>query len=336
MTDFTQYVNQTGVCNSFEIDSDILCSDNNKQGKQISDKAVETGLIKECTRLCDNECPPLGKGLISFEWKNDIDNFKNVDNKAVSCNYDAENFTLNDVKQYIIAYGKDDNYNNILMPTYCFQETTKCVNNPNTNEPWESCPNILSTTGAGRLCKDWRSSNIDLADDTQLEYCDNNSDNGTCACYNRSDNQVYDLINEDIDYNDGCWYKPCTSPDSYLVSSNLINTDPPCPCQDEICDNINVVIGNSQSNLPQSAFEEVILCPITSTPIPIPEPTKSSSSSTFFIIGIIIFIFIIIIILGLVYYFSYYNKQSTPVYRTVQPTQQSNIYQNPNQVQNYY
>nr|QBK89918.1 MAG: entry-fusion-complex G9/A16 [Pithovirus LCPAC101] len=300
MTDITAFTIQKGVCNRFYASTDDLCT--NDDGKQIG--LVTSGACiqfveptcKECTKVCPEECVPLGSD-VTADWKEGTGD----ENRTLACTYDASTFTLDDITKYMIEYGKDDNYNKVIMPDFCFKDSNICVENPNTGKPWKTCPNMLNDGAAGSMCRNWRSTNTELADEEQLGYCDDNSSNPTCACYNRDNDPIYKLLDPKLDINDGCWYKVCSQPQGYLVPSDLINTDPPCPCDDILCPQVNDAISNSISDLPVSAFKKALTCTVTSSPKPIPE--KKSSNATI-IIGIIIFIIIIFIIFGLIYYYN--------------------------------
>lgn len=251
----------------------------------------------ECSELDPNTCPSIGTNIQSA-WARDPSG--NSLSPFVSCTYDPSTFDLDDVLEYQNQFGEDPTYNEVVMPEFCLSGTsTSCPENPHTGLPWKHCPNILDTGQTGEVCRDWRSKNIKTADDSQYRYCQSNSSDPTCACYQRSSDPVYSLISGDISFNDGCWYRPCSDPESYLVASNLINDDPPCPDENVICPEVNRVIGESVSNIPVSQFEKSITCPVTTTPQP--EPNGTITTYRFIIIiillVIIIFIFFLFIII---------------------------------------
>ncbi len=244
-------------------------------------------------------------------WK--LDDEGNSESPLVSCTYNPSTFTSDDVLEYIDEFGKDDQYNNVVMPQFCLNKNIKsvnCENNQRTGKPWESCVYMLDKDDSGDLCHDWRSENIELADEAQNNYCLNNSSDPTCGCYGKENDPVFDLVSEGNPYNAGCWYFPCVHPESYLVSSTLINDDPPCPEEKIVCEEINDIIANSVSSLPVSVIQDSVTCKVTSSPKP-PPSTTSNAGGGFFMFFIIFIVILVIIIL--IIYFVYSSKKTQNV-----------------------
>lgn len=298
MNIITQIVEQTSIVDNYNPNVGESCVNGDWE---YGSEQTTGGIQVSCTKIAPKEtCGEIGRNQTA-EWK--INNDGTSASPLVDCTYDVNTFTFDDVNEYKKMYGEDSGFNNVVMPTFCFEESNICVNNPRTNKPWEKCPNMLNSKAEGLSCRNWRSKNIDTADDAQNEYCDSNAGDPTCDCYNKDQNEVYQIVSDDNPYNAGCWYYPCANPAGYLVPSDLINGDPPCPEEKVICNRINDIISNTVSNLPQSVFQDNITCDVTATPQTPPEPGSSSSSGVFWFIFFIIFIIVIVIIIAaLVYY----------------------------------
>lgn len=305
MNEVIQTVEQTSIVNPYNTGENQPCSDGDWAYGTKRDCGPNC-IILECSELDSDTCPKIGNN-VKAEWK--LNDVGESDSPLVSCIYNPSTFTYNDVIEYVDKFGKDEQYNNVVMPQFCLNSNIKsknCENNPRTGEPWESCVYMLDK-GSDNLCLDWRSDNIELADTAQNNYCLKNPSDPACDCYNREKDPVFDLVSEGNPYNPGCWYFPCTYPESYLVPSTLINDDPPCPEESIVCNEINSIIANSTSNLPSSVIQKSVTCEVTASPKPV------SSSSTFsgggFFIFFIIFIVILVIIIVIIYFV--YSKRKT-------------------------
>ena len=291
-----QYVRQKSIIDNYTTEPNQPCD--NGDWAYGTRRDCGPGCIRyECSELDPNVCNQNGEEIgdnVTAAWK--LSENGESESPLVACTYHPSTFTLEDVNLYIEKFGEDEQFEEVVMPTFCFQETTNCVENPRTDQPWRKCPNMLADNEAGLLCRNWRSNNVELADQAQSRYC--RGSNPTCDCYKRTDDPVYEIIDPEISINAGCWYYPCTQPEAYLVPSNLINSDPPCP--DNTCSQINNIISNTVSNLPQSVFQNALACDITANPIP--PPPASIFSGWWFWIFIIFIVFLIIIILVFVFY----------------------------------
>nr|QBK90300.1 MAG: entry-fusion-complex G9/A16 [Pithovirus LCPAC102] len=315
MNTVTEIVEQTSIVRPYTSDINEPCDNGDWAYGEKRD--CGPNCIKfECSELDPSTCPKIGKNII-VDW-----NFNDQgisESPQVSCMYSPSTFDFEDVLQYIDEFGKDTQYNEVVMPQFCFSTSdmsTNCEIDPITGNPWPECVNMIDRKDPGILCREWRSNNPELADTAQCRYCTNNSSDPTCGCYNRNKNPVYQIVSTDNPINDGCWYLPCSTPESYLVPSSLINDDPPCPDDDIVCGTVNKIISNSISSIPQSVFQEFITCDITATP---KIPPINNGSKSFFWIFIIFIIIFIIIILFIVFY--YYNSKSkkvkvSPIYNT--------------------
>lgn len=329
MNKLIQFVKQTSTVDVYDIDG-IPNLDNpcrNGDWNYGSRTCGEDCVSYQCSGIAaEPTCGNIGT-RVEGEWKTNLNGIS--ESPIVQCSYYPDTFTLDDIDEYVNKFGKDEKYNTIVMPTFCFQDSTECVNNPETGEQWRSCPNMLNQGNIGVFCRNWRSNNIDDADQAQTDYCNDNSGNPTCSCYNRNNDEVYLIVSGDnIDecnsnnsksttnnltnnknpYNAGCWYKPCTLPTNYLVPSDLINDNPPCPPENQVCTEINNIIAASTSNLPQSVFQDKITCEITESPMSDPNSNGTgtgSSSMMIWIVLIVIFIIIIIIVIVVVIYYMY-------------------------------
>lgn len=324
MTEVIQIVEQTSIVDNYDTEQNGDCK--NGDWNYGSKTCGEDCVIYHCSKLAvEPTCGNIGNN-VEGEWK--LDDQGDSKSPQVQCTYDANTFDEDDIDEYIDKFGEDEQYNTVVMPTFCFQESTECVDNPETGKPWPTCPNMLGRGRIGMQCRNWRSNNTDDADKAQNDYCSDNPGDPVCGCYNRDDDEVYRLVSchdDDCDsnsssssnnsnsnscdnpYNAGCWYKPCTQPANYLVPSDLINDNPPCPPEAQVCGQINTIISETVSDLPQSAFQDKITCEITENPIPSSNGNGNGGSSSFtiWIIFIVIFVIIIIIVIFfVVYYYS--------------------------------
>lgn len=291
----TEVVEQTSIVQPYTTNENQPC--NNGDWAYGERRDCGPNCIRfECSELDIGTCPSIGEN-IEAEWARNTSN--ESESPLVFCTYDPTTFDFDDVNEYRDNFGEDDQYNEVVMPTFCFDTSINCPEDPTKETPWKSCPNMLDTGDSGELCRDWRSRNIKIADDAQSTYCQKNSSDPTCSCYTRQNDPVYQIVSPDNPYNDGCWYAPCSKPESYLVPSSLINDDPPCPDDKIICPVINDIISKSVSNIPQSQFQESITCPITATPIPESDGTVTRTYIFIIVIIIVVFFIFIFIIFGI-------------------------------------
>ena len=105
---------------------------------------VMGGTQVSCSKIAPTEtCGEIGSNQ-TVEWK--FNNEGETESPLVECTYDATTFDLDDVIEYENRYGQDAGYDIVVMPNFCFQESTTCVVDPKTNNPWKTCPNILDST----------------------------------------------------------------------------------------------------------------------------------------------------------------------------------------------
>jgi len=275
-----------------------------------------------CSSIDGNTCPHLGKN-VQFKFATNSSGvcLRTDDFPVVECIYDPTTFDYSDVLEYQDKFGTTtDNFNKILMPEFCFQQTTICPLIPGTDTPFDECPNILSNIdGAiegnpGADCMNWASKNGKIADSTMINFCVSNSD-PECKCTNRNNSQVYQYISSNLgsDENPACWYKPCANPQAFLVPSTINNKD----CSTSVCNQVNQIIKNIPTNLTKEQLQAELNCTITSDPASTNQSTSTNNSnntsnssssslfsdSTLLLIFIIIFVIILVIIL-LVFVFS--------------------------------
>ena len=306
MSTITQIVEQTSIVDNYSPDVGESCVDGDWE---YGTEQVTDGVQARCSKIAPKEtCGEIGRNQTA-EWK--INNDGKSASPLVECTYDVNTFTFEDVNEYKSMYGEDSGFNNVVMPSFCFEESKICVNNPRTSKPWAECPNMLNSGAEGLSCRNWRSENKEIADEAQDEYCDENPGSSTCDCYTRDQNDVYQIVSEDNPYNAGCWFYPCVHPAGYLVPSDLINDDPTCPEEKVVCSNINDTISNTVTYIPQSEFQKDITCPITAIPQTPQEPGSGSSSSSSGVIWIIFLIIFIIVIVCIIAALIYYRRKGS-------------------------
>jgi hypothetical protein len=277
-----------------------------------------------CSGIDGNVCPQLGTNIeYHFSEDNGICLANTDKQPLVDCTYDASTFDYTDIVAFQEEFcgGNCDtstNFNNILMPNFCFKSTTICPDIPGTNTSWKECPIILSNLSgapsgnAGADCMNWSSKNPAISNTTMNQFCSANPSDPTCGCINRNKSEVFNYINANLSNIDpSCWYTPCANPQAFLVPSVLTDS---VECTG-VCSKINSIIATIPTNLTLKQLQNEIECAITSTPVPIPPgntnntgSSSSTSSSSFFssttfwvIFGIVLFLIIVIILAFLLF-----------------------------------
>jgi hypothetical protein len=177
---------------------------------------------ENCCQVDTSLCPVLGGSGVASVSFTDVGNCVNNITCEVSCQYqlsDVDNFDA--VIDFIDNFGFNDDYNEILMPTFCSQSVTTCPADPITGGSQGSCSRFSSIGQDGALCQAWarNPNNNNVADSSKTTYCENNPTGSECACINRSSNPVYTALKNEPgnEFNDGCWWKPCSNIENFLV-----------------------------------------------------------------------------------------------------------------------
>nr|QBK90553.1 MAG: entry-fusion-complex G9/A16 [Pithovirus LCPAC104] len=271
-------------------------------GKFCCGPGCIAGILPKCSNLNPTICPNIAGGANST-FLNDDGNINPMLESSVSpntignvrCNYKLTEFKLvTDVQGWINKFGSgdptdiNDPLNKKILPFFCSQSSRNCVIDPTTGKPMPKCTNLRNTGEAGRICRNWAniSANRDIVEATKQNACliNNTPD---CACMNRSGNRIYQIVKKGNPFNDGCWFIPCSNPETYIVPQELIN--PACP--NNICQVINNIVDNSGTNINTGEIEQTISCPIGGGGAIIP-----NNSWRWLVIGGIILILIIFII----------------------------------------
>ena len=279
-----------------------------------------------CSGIDGNTCPQLGSNIsYSFATDHDVCLRDSITSEPlVECIYDSTSFDYNDVIKYRDTFcsgncDNSSNFNEILMPTFCFQDTTVCPVIPGSDTPLNKCPKILSNlSGAmsgnpGADCMDWAIKNPSISDTAMNQYCSlgsvkSNGSNSVCNCINRSQSAVFNYINPNLgkQVDSSCWFIPCANPQAFLVPSKLNNKN----CDSTVCSQINKIISSVPTRLTKAQLQNEIGCTITATPITVAAPVNSvnpntglsstdsdTSSSWWIIILIIVLLFVILMII---------------------------------------
>ena len=242
-----------------------------------------------CSTIDPNVCPSLGQNT-QFQWNTSNGTCPSL--PIVKCTYDASTFNFSDIQRYQASFCDDSdcsdnsNFNNIIMPEFCFESTTICPIVPGTQSSWQSCPNILSNINgdssgnAGAVCSTWAINNKSISDAAMIDHCSNNPNDGTCQCVNRNNSAVFNYINNGMKQSGispACWYKSCANPQAFLVPSNLTNVT--CDSA-QVCNRVNQIIANTPTNLTIQQLQAELSCNITATPSQTNTSSDPSSSTT--------------------------------------------------------
>jgi len=334
MSKFIERVPQTSHVNVYypgasECTGSSNCNGNTKvipcQGNDwhFSDVTCKNGCPSQpaCSEIDGNTCPSLGQN-ISYVWSGQ---FNSDQQPLVDCEYTPESFSYSDVVEYREQFGVTDNYNQVLLPSFCFKESTVCPNIPDTTKPWSKCPRILSNLNgdssgnAGADCTTWASKNPKIADNAMSQFCSSSSGSNICSCVNRNNSAVFNYISSGLaeratfggansnlnGVDPSCWFVPCANPQAFLVPSSINNSE----CIDT-CKIINTIISTVPTNLTLAQLQNEIECTLTATPTPVNPSsssnnpsgsifsTSSSSSGTtvLIIVGIILLIIFFVIL----------------------------------------
>ena len=247
-----------------------------------------------CSGLDTTVCPSFNGAFVGATWNTSAIGAC-PSTPQVKCQYDANLFNIQSVNDYRAQFCSNNsctgnsNFNSILMPSFCFQDTTVCTGN------LTECPEIMNSGQAGALCKNWAVNNPTSFSDAAGGFCSDPS-NSMCGCVNRAANPVYNYIkpNLDVSIPDSCWFLSCTDPNFDLIPPGLSN--PGCN-RTTMCANINNIIKTVPTNLTREQLLAQINCDNLANTIPINmDPTMATSGSWFWIILIIIIVLLIIII----------------------------------------
>jgi len=277
-----------------------------------------------CSEIDGNTCPQIGKNIL-YQWATSGEVcLMQKGYPMVECTYDAKSFDYSDVLLYRNKFcdsGNNcnsaptdvkNNYNSVIMPNFCLQDTTICPKQPGSEDTWKTCPIILSNISGsldpspGLDCMNWSNFDSTDYDKSIYNYCYNNT-SPVCDCINRDNSDVYNYIQRGLSTigeisDPSCWFVPCGYPKSYLIPTDLNNKN----CSASVCNKINQVISNVPTDLTLSQLNESLNCTITSTPTPVvitgstDTTTTTGTSNSFLLyfgIGVLILAIIIIILL---------------------------------------
>lgn len=162
----------------------------------------------------------------------------------VKCEYTDPVFTTADqVNSWTAKFGKDEQYNNVIMPSLCSGQTTKnCKPNSDGLIP-ASCSNFFSNSEEGTLCNDWKLTNPDLADAAMQIYC-SKYNTFECACINKIQYSEYQILSKLTPDDPSCWYKPCSDNIHYYIPANTTS----CDDNVAICNNLNIKLKEAIAN----------------------------------------------------------------------------------------
>jgi hypothetical protein len=87
------------------------------------------------------------------------------------------------------------------------------------------------------------------------QYCLNNP-TPDCSCVERSKNKTYNTLRLDSSINDGCWWKPCGDPNTYLVPPNIVRGTTNC---DSVLSQIATKINRQWSRLDCCDLQDFVI-----------------------------------------------------------------------------
>ena len=116
-----------------------------------------------CSKIAPTTCPTFPNAKPSETW---------AVSPKVNCTYNISDFKQpEDVLGYAAAFGKNQNYNVQIAPSFCSQTSTSCPADPNTGQPIPSCSMYWDTGSGGQICQSWANDNKVSATTTFTNYC---------------------------------------------------------------------------------------------------------------------------------------------------------------------
>lgn len=241
----------------------------------------------------------------------------------VTCSYDIGSIqTIDDVMTWIDYFGKDDTYNNEIMPYFCFlpAEPDTCRtfeyvvgDTPTCPSGLTGCSNMSSLGDTGQLCSQWALGNTGSYFSSGSAYCSQYVCSNDCLCYNRGlTDPLYISLNQQTTMGvpSGaafCWYVPCQTIPPYLLPANQTGIGQTCP---NVCQSVLNIFDNTNTNINVEEYTPIISCSESGG------STGSFTPQSFWdnykwwiIIGLSVFLtFSLIIVIILIYYVSYKTK----------------------------
>ena len=244
----------TGDCCSFPHSQPFLhfdpCSETNgiRDWKYKCDKCSFGPCKPSCSKPNLDACKLGGKASGNVRWSGKY----NYLNPEIKCTYNVDDITSADqVNKWISKFGKGGDYDK-MMQNFCSQNMDNCTNGQ------QSCSFKNSNSTEGKMCKFWyNEQQRNSAAQTVVEaICQKNPLFPECKCINRANDPLYQKfkVGGTKNYNDGCWYIPCTSEATQFIPRDLYK--PICP--DKLCQNILSFVDTGNVNM--TGIQSTINC----------------------------------------------------------------------------
>lgn len=244
----------TGDCCSFPHSQPFLHFDPCEETNGIRDwkYKCETCSFGPCKPGCSkpnaNACDLGGNAKGSVEWTGKY----NYLNPEIKCTYQVDSIdSIDQINKWISKFGKNKDYDK-LMQKFCTREMQNCTNGNNI------CSFKNSNSTEGKICQSWynEQKRSPMAQTLVETICNKNPLFPECKCINRALDPIYGKFKNGgtKNYNDGCWYIPCTSEATQFIPRDLYK--PICP--DKLCQNILSLIDTG--NVDISGIQNTINC----------------------------------------------------------------------------
>jgi len=117
-----------------------------------------------CSGLNPSICPKIN-GDVNVRWDHE------EGPPSVLCSYPLDNFNkIKNIEIFHNKWGKNDDYNEKIMPYFCSQIVKTCPENTE-NSRFASCSRFVSNGTDGELCREWIKENPKLSDAAVVNYC---------------------------------------------------------------------------------------------------------------------------------------------------------------------
>lgn len=170
---------------------------------------------RQCSQLDLSVCPTLGGALLDVQW---------AENKPfVKCTYDIDQITTAEqINEYITHWGRDKDFNTVLMPMIVFLQSNDTPPTLNGVEH-HTCSTLLAQNPLGVQARAWMQRLPKISDEVIEEYC--LATGGTdCDCVLRDMDPLYwyisihPLMKNITPMN---WFIPARDRTGYLQTSDM-------------------------------------------------------------------------------------------------------------------
>jgi hypothetical protein len=207
---------------------------------------------KEDTTLCGSGDSNLSGALSSVTWASPGD--EGSKRPTVNCNYDATKLTGSAALAFYNRFGNGNASFNTAMRTLCQQPATS---NSQCNDVSRPCSKFTASGPDCDVCRALFPAAGAERDSMVKSLCADYPGLQDCACINRTNDPMYNVVKPTMPFIDGCWYAPCANTATNLVPTDVVASN----CPSNICGNlIGAITNNTITNTAQ--LQNTVTCDI--------------------------------------------------------------------------